>query len=104
MSRRNSELRLQHLSHVLVRVTIAVIKHRDQKQLEEEKFYLAYNSSSQSIIESGTQAGALRQELLQRPWRHTAYWLAPHCLFSLTSLDTPRSTSPQQAGHSHINH
>jgi hypothetical protein len=42
------------LVHVLVRVTIAGIKYHDQKQLEEEKFYLAYSSTSQSIITTGT--------------------------------------------------
>ena len=29
------------LQHVLVRVSVAVMKHRDQQQLEEEEFVLA---------------------------------------------------------------
>jgi hypothetical protein len=36
------------------------------------------------------RAGAWRQELMQRPWRSAAYWLALHvllCLFSYTTQD-----------------
>ena len=31
------------------------------------------------------KAGTWRQELKQRPWRSTDYWLAPHGLLSLLS-------------------
>ena len=37
-----------------------------------------------------------RQELMQRPWRGTAYWLAPHDLFILLSIES-RTTSPGMA-------
>jgi len=33
-------------------------------------------------------AGSWRQELIQKPWRGIAYWLAPHGLFSLLSYRT----------------
>jgi hypothetical protein len=59
----------------VVRGTIAVIKHHDQKHLEEERVYLAYTSTSQSIPEE-VRAVRWRQELMQRPWRGAAYWLA----------------------------
>ena len=56
------------------RVTIAVIKHDDLKQFEEE-----ISESSQ------------RQELMQRPWRSAAYWLAP-CGLLACFLIEPRTT------------
>jgi hypothetical protein len=31
----------------------------------------------------------MEQELMQRPWRSAAYWLAPHGLLSLLSYRTP---------------
>ena len=40
----NSDLPEELLTTVVVRVTIAVMKHGDQKQTEEERAYLAYAS------------------------------------------------------------
>jgi hypothetical protein len=42
---------------------------------------------------NSTKAGTWRQELMQRPWRNAAYWLAPHGLLILLSTK-PRTTSP----------
>lgn len=45
---------------VLVRATIFVMKHYDQKQLQEERIHLAYTSShSPSVkkVKTGTQRG-----------------------------------------------
>ena len=47
---------------VLVRVTIAMMKHHDQKQDGEESIYLAYTSRAQSIFgesrDKNLEAGA----------------------------------------------
>ena len=61
--------------------TISVMKHHDQKQLGEERVYLTYSSTSLFIIErsqdrSSHKEGTWTQELMQRPWRGAAYWLA----------------------------
>jgi hypothetical protein len=57
------------------------------KATREERVYLAY--TSHSIIKgsqgkNSTRGGTWRQELMQRPWRAAAYWLALH--FSLLSF------------------
>jgi hypothetical protein len=83
---------------LLIRVTIAVMKHHDHKQLQKERFYSAYISTILLIIEgsrnrSSNRAGAWRQELMQRPWKSAGYWGAPHGLLSLlsyTNQDQPR--------------
>jgi hypothetical protein len=62
----------------LVRVSIAVIKHHDQKkQLGEERVYFPDASTIQSITErsqgrNSNRAGTWRQELMQRPWKGAA--------------------------------
>jgi hypothetical protein len=63
---------------VLVRDTVAALKHHDQKQAGERRVYLAYTSTLSSIIEgsqsrNSNRAGAWRQELMQRSWRGAAY-------------------------------
>jgi hypothetical protein len=75
---------------VLAWVNIAVVK---PKPLGEERVYLAYPSKPQTI--EGSQAGAQtrqepggRQELMQKPWRGAAFWLAPHALLSLLPYRT----------------
>ena len=40
---------------ILVKVTLAVTKHHGQKQLREERVYLAYTSTSQSITEGSQE-------------------------------------------------
>jgi hypothetical protein len=56
---------------VLVRANIAVMKHRDQRQVGEERVYLAYTLNPCSSLKEG-RAGTWRQELMQRPWRGAA--------------------------------
>jgi hypothetical protein len=56
-------------------ILVAVMKHHGQKQLGEERDFLAHTSMSWSITE-GRQGRNLRQELRQKPWRNVAYWLA----------------------------
>jgi hypothetical protein len=64
-----------------------------KEQVVEESVYLAYISILLFIIEvsqdgNSNRAGTWRQELMQKPWRGAAYWLAPHGLFSLLSYRT----------------
>jgi hypothetical protein len=66
----------------------------------KERIYLAYMSILLFIIKenqgrNSNRAGTWRQELMQRPQRGAAYWLAPHCLLSL--LIEPKTTSPGMA-------
>jgi hypothetical protein len=54
---------------ILIRVTISVTKHHDQKQFWEERIYLAY--ASISLIISGQEPGG-------RAYAETAaYWPFP---------------------------
>ena len=65
------------------RVTNAVMRHHDKKQVGVERVYLAYSPTSQVPTEDRT--GTWRQELKQKSWRDVPYWLAPHGLLSLLS-------------------
>ena len=52
-----------------------------KKQVGEERVYLAYTSALLFITEgsqdrNSNRAGTWRQELMQRPWKGAAYWLA----------------------------
>jgi hypothetical protein len=52
-----------------------------KKQVEEERIYSAYTSTLLFITKESQdwdshRAGIWRQELMQRPWRGAAYWLA----------------------------
>jgi hypothetical protein len=52
-----------------------------KKQLGKERVYLAYTSLSLFIIEgrrdwNSKRAGTWREELMQRPWRGAAHWIA----------------------------
>jgi hypothetical protein len=65
----------------LIRVTTAMMKYHDQKQVREERSYLTYTSTFLFIIEGNQERninreGTWRQKLLQRPQRGAAYWLA----------------------------
>jgi hypothetical protein len=80
---------------VLVRVTIAVMKHLDQKIKKKAswvgKVYLVYTTDSSTEGSQGrnsSRPGTWRQELMQRPWRGAAYWLAPHGLLSKRKLSS----------------
>lgn len=70
------------VSVCLSSLSIAVIKHRDQKQPEKESVYLACLSQLLSIMNknqcrNSTRAGIGRLELKQRWWRNTSHWLPP---------------------------
>jgi hypothetical protein len=69
------------------------MKHHAQKQVEEERLYLAYTFISLLIIKGGqdrnsNRAGTWRQELMHRTWKSTTYRLAHHGLLSLPSYRT----------------
>jgi hypothetical protein len=62
------------LSIALIGVTIAMIKYHDQKQVGEERVYLAYTSIAEGIQGRNlNRTGIWRQELMKRPWRDAAY-------------------------------
>jgi hypothetical protein len=52
-----------------------VRKYHDQKQAEEAPVCLAYTSTTLFILKELRQGGNWRRQLMQRPWRSTAYWL-----------------------------
>ena len=61
------------------------------KTLREDRAHLT--SKSQFIIigsqdRNSNRTGTWRQELMQKPWRDAAFWLAPHGLVSLLSYRT----------------
>lgn len=84
---------------VLVRVSIVSVKHMTKKQVGEEKVYSTYTSTLM-FITKGSQdrnshrAGIWRQELMQRPMRGAAYWIALHGVCSAFFLTEPNPTNP----------
>ena len=58
---------------VLLRVSIAVANHHDQKQLGEERFYFICRPSFRDF-----RAETWSQEMMQRQWRSAAHWRGPH--------------------------
>ena len=70
----------------LLRVSLAAMKHHDLKATwgGEGRFGLHFHITV-SQDRHPNRAGTWRQELMQRPWRGAAYWLAPHGLLSLLS-------------------
>jgi hypothetical protein len=59
-----------------------------KKQVGEERVYSAYTSkllfiTKRSQDRNSHRVGTWRQELMQRPWRGTAFWLASPGLLSL---------------------
>jgi hypothetical protein len=79
-------------------ISIASIKHHDQKLSWGEMVYSAYISIL-LLITKGSQdrnsnrAGTWRRELMYQLWRGAAYWLASPGLLSLFSYRT-QDTSP----------
>jgi len=78
---------------VLVRVSIPAQNIMTKKQIRQERVYSAYTSTllfntKGSKDRSSHWAGAWGQELMQRTWRGTAYWLASPGLLSLLSYGT----------------
>jgi hypothetical protein len=74
------QLLMSHSQPVLLRVSIALMKHCGQKPLE--KVYFTSSITSQLIIEdrqgrNSHRAGTWRQELTQKPWRVLLTGLLP---------------------------
>jgi hypothetical protein len=64
-----------------------------RKEVGEERVYSAYTSTWLFITKASQdwnshKAGTWRQELMQRPWRSAAYWIASPHLLSLFSYKT----------------
>ena len=83
-----------------------------KKQVGEERVYSAYTSTL-LFITKGSQdrnshrAGTWRQELMQRPWRGAAYWLASPGLLNLLSYRTQDHQPRDGTTHSrpfHLDH
>jgi hypothetical protein len=66
----------------------------DQKQLGGQRVSF---SGQWSPSQSDARTGTWRQELKQRQWRHTDYWLVPHALLSLLSYTTQKHLPTQMA-------
>jgi hypothetical protein len=47
--------------------------------------YKLYSIIDRSQGRNSSTAGSWKQELIRRPWKNAASWLAPHCLLSLLS-------------------
>jgi hypothetical protein len=71
---------IEHLFS-LVSSLRSILLWGNHSQVREEGIYLAFTSISLVIIEgsqdrNSKQGRNLAQELMQRPWRSAAYWLA----------------------------
>jgi hypothetical protein len=78
---------------VLVRVSIPAQNIMTKKQVVEERVYSAYTSMLLFIIEGSQdrnshREGTRRQDLMQRSWKGTAYWLVFPGLLSVLSYRT----------------
>jgi hypothetical protein len=72
-----------------LRLTIATVKHHDQKQVGEERVYLAYTSTSLQSTEGSQDRNSDKQgRNLQRPWKSLANCLAFHGFPSLFAYGT----------------
>ena len=83
------------LGPVLVTVCIPAQTIMTKKRVGEESVYSVYISTLLFIIKGSQDwnsrwAGTWRQELTQRPWRGTAYWLASPGVLSLLSYRTQK--------------
>ena len=61
-------------------VSIAATKYHEVSW--EERVYLTYTSTELFVIEGSWDRNS-RQELMQKPWRDDAYWLAPQGLLNI---------------------
>jgi len=87
---------------VLSRVFIAATKHHDQRTSWEERVCSAHTSTLLFITKgsqsrNSNRAGTWKQELMPRPWRGAAYWVASYGSLSLLSYRSqdyqPRDSS-----------
>ena len=81
------------LLSVLVRVSITATKNRDQEANWGRKGFIDLTLPYCRSGWESSPAGTWGQELMHRPWRGVAYWLAPHGC-SACFLIEPRTTSP----------
>lgn len=70
---------MKGISHCL-RVSIALIKYHNQKQLGKKKVYFKYSFTPQSITKdsqgrNSKRAGNWQQELMQRQKKNAVYWV-----------------------------
>jgi len=78
----------------LVRVSIAVMKHHNQKEswggkcLSVLYFHTLVPSLKEARTRNSNRTGTWRQELMQKPWKGAAYWLVHHGLLSLLCYRT----------------
>jgi hypothetical protein len=75
-----------------------------KKQIEEERVYLAYISTSLVLIggsqvRNSSRTGTWTQEPMQRPWRSAVYWLTYNDLLSLHSYRTQNHQSRDGPTH-----
>lgn len=61
------------LNNILIRVFVAVLKQRYQKQVEEERVVLILECRE---VRAGTQGRTQKQELKSKSSRTIAYWIA----------------------------
>lgn len=92
---------------VLVRVSIAVMKHHDQKQLEKELVLLILPGNKWSITEgiqgnNSSRAETYRQALMQRPWRSCLLtcFMACSMACSVSFLVSTQDRQPKEWHHS----
>jgi hypothetical protein len=82
-----------------LRVSIAVMKHCDQKQGGKGLVGLLSHIKEGSQDRNSNRAGTWRQELMQKPWRDAAFLLLMPC--SAGFLIEPRTTRPGKEGTTH---
>lgn len=80
---------------ILVKVSITVIKHHDQQQLEKKGFISPYNSQSPPSLKKvreGTRSRNREAGTEQQPWKNAAY-----CLAQPTELSVLQAFSVQSS-------
>jgi hypothetical protein len=78
-----------------------------KKQIGEERVYSAYTSTllffTKGIQDrNSSRAETWRQELMQRPWRDAAYWIASAGLLSLLSYITQHYQPRDDTTHNEL--
>lgn len=82
----------------------AMIKSWPQETWREKGLlHLTGQSPSSREAKLGTQAGTWMQEIKQRPWRNTTYWIIKLPFLNIPDLHMQESLYPQGSGLSHNN-